>query len=169
MLDSSVDSYGSSHWGIPYSLRLLDICWIHVRSFHLLIFTSYHLRHVPFLIEFIIPVSPSFWVHFSCFGYRSYSFVLIFVSSVLGCRPHVSSSFSLLDYHFFFEHHLRHTPILESFRSSFLVSWSPSSWSSFNGLTWSRRFWSPLLGIQCPSSWVVHDIHSPELFIASTA
>ena len=169
MLDSSVDPYESSHWGIPHSLRLLDICWIHVRSFHLLSFTSYHLGHVPFLIEFIIPVSPSFWVHFSCFGYRSYSFVLIFVSSVLGCKPHVSFSFSFLDYHSFFEHHLRHTPILKSFRSSFLVSWSPSSWSSFNGLTWSRRFWSPLLGIQCPSSWVVHDIHSPELFIASTA
>ena len=99
-------------------------CWLHVRSFHLLIFTSYHLGCVPFLIEFIILVIPFFWVHFSCFGYRSYSFVFIFVSSVLGCKPHVSSSFSLLDYHFsFFEHHLGHTPIIESFRSSLLVSW----------------------------------------------
>ena len=48
------------------------------------------------------------------------------------------------------------------------MSWSPSSWSSFSGLTWSHRPRYPLLGLQCHSSWVVHDIHNLELFIAST-
>ena len=48
------------------------------------------------------------------------------------------------------------------------MSWSSSTWSSFSGLTWSRRPRSPILGVQCLSSWVVHDIHNPELFIAST-
>ena len=75
--------------------------WLHGYSIHLLILMSYHLGRVAFLIEFIILIIPSFWVHFSCFGYKSYSFVLIFVSIVLGCKPYVSYAFSLLDYHFF--------------------------------------------------------------------
>ena len=107
--------------------------------------------------------------------------MLFIASTTQSCSLHFSSEYVIFSvsivasFHFFsfisttcfLWVSSRASPFLEAFRSSFLVSWSSSSWSPLSGLTWSCRSQSPFLGVQCPYSWVVHDIHSPELFIAS--
>ena len=110
----------------PFIEIIRFFCWLHGCLIRLLIPMSYHTRAYPlhWYCQIFVDLAThsicwSLWViilgmHPFSLSSLSQSFfhsesilvvlatyhILTFVSSVLGCRPHVSSSFSLLDYHF---------------------------------------------------------------------
>ena len=120
----TIDPYDTRAY--PFHRDYQAFCWLHGCLIRLLIPMSYHTRAYPlhWYCQIFVDLAThsifwSLWViilgmyPFSLSS-LSQSFlhsesilvvlatyhILTFVSSVLGCRPHVSSSFSLLDYHF---------------------------------------------------------------------